>query len=82
MDLVDKEDDIAAVLDLGNKTLDTAFKLTSELCARNERGKGEQLKLISLKSERNVAVRETLGNSLSDSGLADTGLTNETGVVL
>ena len=55
MNLVDKENDVAALLNFGDKTLDTAFKLAAELGARYKRGEVKQLDFLILKALGNIA---------------------------
>ena len=81
MYLVNEQDNIALLLDLLNKSLAAALKLTSELCARNERSQVEQVDFLVLQMERNVARNYLLGDTLRNSGLSDTRLTYKAGVV-
>ena len=68
MNLVNKEDYITCGLYRLNKRFHTAFKLTSELRACDKGGKVEHIKLLTLKSEGNIAVRQLLSYALCNSG--------------
>ena len=82
MNLVDKENYVTGILYLFDKRLYTALELTSELRTCYKCGKVEHIKLLALKSERNIAVSELLCDALCYSGLTYTGLADDTGVVL
>ena len=82
MNLVNKEDYITCGLYLLNKRFHTAFKLTSELRASDKGGKVEHIKLLALKSEGNIAVRQLLSYAFCNSGFTDTGFAYYAGVVL
>ena len=81
VNLVDKEDDVAVFLNLGYKSLDTAFKLTSELCACYESGKVEKLDFFIFQSVGNVAVRNSERQALGDCGFTNAGFTDKAGIV-
>ena len=82
MHLVDKEDNVALCLNLLDKTLYSALKLTSELSACNKRGKVEKLNLFVGKLCGNLSIRNPESQTLCDSGFTDARLTDKAGIVL
>ena len=82
MDLVNKQNDVAGGLDLADKALDALLKLAAELGACHKGGHVQQVDLLVLQPRGNLALGDALGNALGDGGLADTGLADQTGVVL
>ena len=83
VDLVDEEDDFAVGLDdLVHNALQTLLELAFVLGTGNQGAhiKGEEF--LGLQILGDIATDQTLGQSFRDSGLADTGLTNQNRVVL
>jgi hypothetical protein len=80
--LVDKEYDITLALYLVHKPLYTALELSAELSSRNKSGEVEKIYLLIHKVEGNISLVDAESYTLCDSGLADTLLTYEAGVVL
>ena len=81
MYLVDEQDGVAHLANIIEQSLDTAFKLATELGTCYQRGHIQQVKLLALQHRRNATVRQLLGNSLGNRGLADTRLTNQARVI-
>ena len=83
--LVNEEDDAGALfrgfLDFVEDGLDTFFVFALVLGASHESTHVQRVQ-ASEEGSRDVAVDDTLGKPFRDGGLADTGLTNENGVVL
>ena len=69
-------------LDLADKALDPLLELTTELGARNEGGHIQQEDLLVPQAGGHLALSNALGDALGDGSLADTGLTDQAGVVL
>ena len=82
MHLVNDKNDIALLAYLLNKPLHAAFKLASELCACNKCGEVKQIDLLIAQLIRHLVEGNALRKPLGDRRLADTGLADETGVVL
>ena len=78
----DEQDDVAGGLDLADKALDPLLELTTELGARNEGGHIQQEDLLVPQAGGHLALGNALGDALGDGSLADTGLTDQAGVVL
>ena len=82
MHLVNDENDVSAGFYLGNETFHTAFKLSAELRACDQRGQIEQINLLVAELKGDVACDNTLGKSFRDGCLADARLADQTGIVL
>ena len=82
MNFIDEQDDVAGGLDLADKTLDPLLELTTELGARNEGGHIQQEDFLVPQAGGHLALGNALGDALGDGSLADTGLTDQAGVVL
>src|SRR5438105_3948374 len=80
--LVDEQDDVAALGDLLHHLLQALLELTAVLRAGNERCEVERVDLLVLEQLRNLVVGDPRGKSLDDSGLADAGLANQHRIVL
>ena len=68
MHFVNEKHNVARVFHLVNKVLHAAFKLTAELRSRNQRRQIEKIKLLALKSERNVPACKLQRNPLGNRG--------------
>ena len=82
VELVDEQDDVAALGDLLHHLLQALLELAAVLRARDQRRQVERVDLLVLEQLRHVAVGDALGEALDDGGLADAGLADEHGVVL
>ena len=82
MHLINKENNVALSLNLFDKTLYSALKLTSELRTGNKRGEVEKLNFLIGKLCRNLTVGNSESQALSNSGFTDSRLTYKTGIVL
>ena len=82
MHLVDDKDDVAELFDLVDEALHAAFKLATELRARDERGQVHQIDLLALQLVRYFFVDDPLRKALGDRRFADAWLTNEARVIL
>ena len=82
MNLVDKQDNIAVTADFFNKAFDSAFKLTSELSARNKSRKVEHMNLFISQLCRNISCRNSERKALCNCGFADTGFADKARIVL
>jgi hypothetical protein len=82
VELVDEQDDVAALGDLLHHLLQPLLELTAVLGARDQCGQVERVDLLVLEQLRHVAVGDALGQALDHRGLAHTGLAHEDGVVL
>ena len=82
VDLVDDENDVAALLDLADQRLHAALELAPELGTGHQGGQVQQEDLLVPKLIGHISGGDPLGQALGDGGLADAGLTDETGVVL
>ena len=80
--LVDEQDDVAALGDLLHHLLQALLELTAVLRARDQRREVERVDLLVLQQLGHLAVGDALCEPLDDGGLADTGLTHQHGVVL
>ena len=80
--LVDEQDDVAALGDLLHHLLQALLELAAVLRARDQRGQVERVDLLVLEQLRHVAVGDALGQALDHRGLAHAGLADEHGVVL
>ena len=82
VNLVNKQDDIPLLLDLLNKSLDSALKLSSELRTCDQRGHVQQIDLLVFQVERHVTGCDAERDTLRNGGLADARLTDQAGIVL
>src|SRR6201995_4104901 len=80
--LVDEQDDVAALGDLLHHLLQALLELAAVLGARDQRRQVERGDLLVLEQLRHVAVGDALGQTLDHGGLAHAGLADEDGVVL
>ena len=80
--LVDEQDDVAALGDLLHHLLEALLEFAAVLGARDERRQVERVDLLALQQLGDVGVGDPLRESLDDGGLADAGLADEHGVVL
>ena len=82
VELVDEENDVAALGDLLHHLLEALLELTAILRAGHERGQVERVDLLVLEQLRHLVRGDPRGEALDDGGLADTGLADQDGVVL
>src|SRR5439155_26289677 len=82
VELVDEQDDVAALLDLLHDLLQPLLELAAVLGAGDEGGEVERVDLLALQQLRHLAVRDPLREPLDDGGLADAGLADQHRVVL
>ena len=82
MELVDEQDDVAALGDLLHHLLEALLELTAVLRAGHEGGQVERVDLLVLQQLRHLAVRDQLGEALDHGGLAHARLADQNGVVL
>ena len=82
MELVDEQDDVAALGDLLHHLLEALLELAAVLRAGDEGGEVQRVDLLALEQLGDVGVRDPLGEALDHGGLADAGLADEHGVVL
>ncbi len=80
--LVDEQDDVAALGDLLHHLLQALLELTAVLRARDQGRQVERVDLLALEQLGDLAVRDPLRQAFDDGGLADAGLANQHGVVL
>ena len=82
VELVDEQDDVAALGDLLHHLLEALLELAAVLGARDQRRQVKRVDLLALEQLGDLAVRDPLRQALDDGGLADAGLADEHGVVL
>ncbi len=82
VELVDEQDDVAALGDLLHHLLQAFLELTAVLRARDQGREVERVDLLVLEQLRHVAVGDPLGEAFDHGGLAHARLTHEHGVVL
>ena len=82
VELVDEEDDVAALGDLLHDLLQALLELPAVLRAGDEGGEVERVDLLALQELRHLARCDPLGEALDDGGLADAGLADQHRVVL
>ena len=80
--LVDEQDDVAALGDLLHHLLQPLLELAPVLRAGDQRGQIERVDLLVLQQLGHVGVRDPLGQPLDHGGLADAGLADQHRVVL
>ena len=81
MHLVNKKNDIAVGLDLVNKILDSAFKLTAELSSGNKSGKIKQVYFLVCKPCGNFATGNFQRKTLRNGCFSNAGFTDKAGIV-
>ncbi len=82
VELVDEEDDVAALGDLLHHLLEALLELAAVLRPGDEGGQVERVDLLVLEELRDLAGVDARGEPLDDRRLADAGLAQEHGVVL
>src|SRR5436305_12375620 len=83
MQLVDEENDLAGgIFDVLEHGLEAIFEFAAVLCAREHSAEVERDHALVLQHLRNVAGDDALGKAFDDSGLADSRLADEHGIVL
>ncbi len=82
VELVDEENDVAALGDLLHHLLQALLELTAVLRPGDERGEVERVDLLALEDLGHLARGDARGEPLDDGGLADAWLADEHGVVL
>src|SRR6478752_6066328 len=82
VELVDEQDDVAALGDLLHHLLQALLELAAVLRAGDERRQVERVDLLVAQQLRHVGARDPLGEPLDDRRLADAGLADEHRVVL
>jgi hypothetical protein len=80
MQLVDEQDDVAALLDFLHDLLQPLFELAAVLRAGDERGEVERVDLLALQQLGHLAVGDALCEPFDDGGLADAGLADQHGL--
>ena len=82
VELVDEEDDVAALGDLFHHLLEALLELAAVLRAGDQGGQVEGVDLLVLEQLRDLALVDARGQALDDGGLADAGLAEQHRVVL
>src|SRR4051794_12840849 len=82
VELVDEQDDVAALGDLLHHLFEALLELAAVLRAGDEGREIQRVDLLALEQLGHVGVRDALGEALDDGGLADAGLADQHGVVL
>src|SRR5205823_3088364 len=82
VELVDEQNDVAALGDLLHHLLQALLELAAVLRARDQRREVERVDLLALEDLGHLAGRDPLGEPLDDGGLADAGLADQHRVVL
>src|SRR6476620_9368813 len=82
MQLVDEQDDVAALGDLLHHLLEPLLELAAVLGTGHQRGQVERVDLLALQQLGNLVPGDALGQALHDGGLADAGLADQHRVVL
>src|SRR6478735_9300868 len=80
--LVDEQDDVAALGDLLHHLLQALLELTAVLRPGHERGEVERVDLLVLEDVRHLVRGDARGETLDDGGLADARLADENRIVL
>ena len=80
--LVDEQDDVAALGDLLHHLLEALLELAAVLRAGDERREVERVDLLVLQQLGHLGVGDPLGEALDDGGLADARLADQHRVVL
>src|SRR5262249_28817532 len=82
VELVDEQDDVAALGDLLHHLLEALLELTAVLRAGDERSKVERVDLLALEDVGDLVAADARGESLDDGRLADARLADQHRVVL
>ncbi len=82
VELVDEQDDVAALGDLLHHLLQALLELTAVLRPGDERREVEAVDLLALQDVGHLVRRDALGEAFDDGGLADAGLADQHRVVL
>ena len=82
VELVDEQDDVAALGDLLHHLLQALLELAAVLRARDQRGEVERVDLLVLQELRHLVGGDPRGEALDDGGLADARLADQHRVVL
>ena len=82
VELVDEQDDVAALLDLLHDLLQPLLELAAVLRAGDEGREVEAVDLLALEDLGNLVRGDPLGEAFDDGGLADAGLADQHRVVL
>ncbi len=82
VELVDEQDDVAALGDLLHHLLQALLELAAVLRARHERGQVERVDLLALQELGNLVRGDAGSQALDDRGLTDAGLADQHRVVL
>ena len=82
VELVDEQDDVAALGDLLHHLLEALLELAAVLRAGDQGGQVERVDLLVLEQLGHLAVGDARGEALDDGGLADAGLADQHRVVL
>jgi hypothetical protein len=82
VDLVDEDDDVAAVADLLRHLLQALLEVAAVAAARDHGSQVEHVDLLVLERLGHLALDDGLRQALDDGGLADARLTDQYGVVL
>src|SRR5689334_857689 len=82
VELVDEQDDVAALGDLLHHLLQALLELAAVLRARDQRCEVERVDLLVLEDVRNLVRRDPRRQALDHGGLADAGLADQHRVVL
>ena len=82
MELVDEQDDVAALGDLLHHLLQALLELAAVLRARDQRRQVERVDLLVLQQLGHLVRADARGEALDDGGLADAGLADQNRVVL
>src|ERR687894_519370 len=82
VELVDEQDDVAALGDLLHHLLQALLELAAVLRTGDQGGQIQRVDLLALEQLGDVGVGDPLREALDDGGLADAGLAHEHGVVL
>src|ERR1700748_129525 len=80
--LVDEENDVAALGDLLHHLLEALLELAAVLGTGDQRSPVERVDLLVLQKLRHLAARDALGQALDHGGLADARLADQHRVVL
>jgi len=82
VELVDEQDDVAALGDLLHHLLEALLELAAVLRAGDQCGEVERVDLLVLQELRNLVRGDPRREAFDDGGLADAGLADQHGVVL
>ena len=80
--LVDEQDDVAALGDLLHHLLEALLELAAVLGPGHQGRQVERVDLLAAQQLRHLTARDALGEALDDGGLADAGLADQHRVVL